>query len=140
MCRRADPIAVEAPPIALQSHRVEAAVTRSKMMFTALWAGLCLVSSVATSAQESRLLFSGSITEGTCSTSTASAAPNWPAGRAVGSCASRPGTLSAGRIYASASRPLAALEADPALHYFDAYVVRGQPNAAHPILLTQTYD
>lgn len=123
-------------------------MVRLVTILTALFALTPAIFSVSAIAQENRLVFSGAVTESTCSTSTATEASTAAASYSSVprmlehvTCESQPGRPPAvGRIYASVARHLAALEVDPVLNYFDAYVMHGQPDAPHPTLLTQIYD
>lgn len=99
------------------------------------------------SAANERIVFSGAIIEPTCSIPAAESTRVGAAASGVESQARRlacaklshaaVGTV---QVYALTAVRLSSAVSDGVLKYFDAYVKASRPDAADPVLLTQTYQ
>jgi hypothetical protein len=113
-------------------------MTISLLLLVALF-----IPSIAAAADE-RIAFSGAIVEPTCGIA---ASKNTTVGVIAQrqqtqrlTCATPGNATAKPRAYVLTTRRLSDLESDRVLKYFDTYIKAGRPDAADPMLLTQTYE
>jgi type 1 fimbria pilin len=117
-------------------------------VFSKLAAGLVMCSislSSTVSAEESKIVFSGSIVAPTCpvaltETTASAASASTSLGQRFDCDAGSAHASAASRFYASTTVQISGSQADRVLRYFDEYVKSGSPNAKDPVVVTQTYE
>lgn len=115
------------------------------VLFVTLGLFIALLFSATAAATGGRIGFAGAIVEPTCSVPTTDVTLGitaQPVTKALRLSCAGPASamIPAHRMYSLTVKQLASSEPDRVLAYFYTYVKASRPDAADPILLTQTYD